>query len=66
MADFKRIPVYLSEDEQREIRIAAAIVGKSMSEFCKDAALEAARRTSRPHAGASETTSAAERSESEE
>lgn len=40
----KRLPIYLTEEELRTIRIAAAYEGRSMASFAKEQVLNAARR----------------------
>ncbi len=43
----KKLTVYLSEDELKAIRVAAAIEDKSRTEFCKDAALQLAHQVTK-------------------
>lgn len=40
----KRLPIYLTEEELRTIRVAAAYEGRSMASFAKEYVLDAARR----------------------
>lgn len=43
MQRVKRVPVYVTEEELRAIRVAAAQAGKSMSEWARDVVLQATK-----------------------